>query len=214
MRALRVVALSIRDFYEEMFLFVPLNLVWWLAAILVIPLAPVSAGLYYISHRIAHEQRVGADFFKEAVRDFLWPSLRLGVLDVVILITILVNLMFYSRFTNWIRLITILWIYGLILWAAAQLYLFPLLFEQQEPKVLTVVRNAAVLVLAQPLFTLVVFLLAVVLTVICVVLPVLLVLVWPGLMSLIGARALATVLEDIRATASQEGKAEDDERSE
>jgi len=206
LRALRVVALSIRDFYEEMFLFVPLNLIWWIASIVIIPLAPLTAGLCYLGHRIAHEQRVDSGFFKEAVRDFLVPSLKLGLLDAVILITILVNLMFYSRFTNWVQLITILWIYVLILWATAQLYLFPLLFEQREPKVLMAVRNAAVLVLAQPLFTLGVFILALLITLLCTVLPILLILVWPGLMALIGSRALMEALEQTRATASRDSE--------
>ncbi len=205
LRALRVVALSIRDFYEEMFLFVPLNLVWWVAAVLLLPLPPVAAGLYYISHRIVHEQRVGADFFKEAARDFLWPSVRLALLDLAILSIIVVNLFFYSQFTNWIQLITILWIYGLILWLGLQLYLFPLLFEQQEPKALTAVRNAIILVLTRPLYTLIILVLALILTAVSFVLPVLLVLAWPGVMTLIGARALATILEEIRAAPPQQG---------
>ncbi len=206
MRVLRVIGLSIRDFYEEMFLFVPLNLVWWLAAVLVIPLAPATAGLCYLGYRIAHEQRVDSSFFKEAFKDFFWPSLKVGILNVVILITFVVNLWFYVQINGWPRLISIIWIYGLILWAAAQLYLFPLLFEQKEPRALMTVRNAAVLVLAQPLFTLGVSVLALILTIICLVLPVLLVLVWPGLMALIGTRALASVLEQARAMAVRSGQ--------
>ncbi|MCS7220565.1 MAG: DUF624 domain-containing protein [Anaerolineae bacterium] len=203
MRVLRVIGLSIRDFYEEMFLFVPLNLVWWLAAVLVIPLAPATAGLCHLGYRIAHELRVDSSFFKEAFRDYFWPSLKVGALDVAILVTFMVNLWFYAQINSWLRLISILWIYGLILWAAAQLYLFPLLFEQKEPKALMTIRNAALLVLAQPLFTLGVSVLALILTIICLVLPVLLVLVWPGLMALIGTRALANVLEQARALAAR-----------
>ncbi len=206
MRALSVIGSSIRDFYEEMFLFVPLNLLWWLTFILVIPLAPATAGLCYLGHRIAHEQRVDSGFFKEAFKDFFWPSLKVGVVNIFILITFTLNLWFYARIDGWPRFIAILWIYALILWAAAQLYLFPLLFEQKEPKVLMVLRNAAVLVLAQPLFTLVVGLLALVLTAICFALPVLAVLIWPGLMALIGTRALASILEQARAMAESQKK--------
>ncbi len=214
MRVLRVIGLSIRDFYEEMFLFVPLNLVWWLAAVLVIPLAPATAGLCHLGYRIAHEQRVDSSFFKEAFREFFWPSLKIGILNVVILITFTVNLWFYAQVDGWVRLISIIWIYGLILWAAAQLYLFPLLFEQKEPKALMVLRNAAVLVLAQPLFTLGVSILALILTAICFALPVLAVLVWPGLMALIGTRALANVLEQARAVAAKNERKDGESGSE
>lgn len=226
MRALRVIGLSIRDFYEEMFLFVPLSLVWWLPALLLIPLAglvptnpvwgvpvgvslflilvsPGSAGLAHLGYRIAHERRVDSGFFKDAVREMWWPSVRVGALNAVVLITMVVNLYFYAQFNSWIRLISILWIYGLILWAVGQLYLFPLLFEQNEPRVLLVFRNAVILVLAQPLFSLVVFIGALVLTVICTIIPVLLVLIWPGLMALIGSRAVADILEEARAQAAQ-----------
>ncbi|NOZ29224.1 MAG: hypothetical protein GXP39_14405 [Chloroflexi bacterium] len=232
MRSLRTVARSIRDFYDEMFLFVPLSVVWWLPVILVtvlviplarslewwlilpllviavIPVAPLTAGLCYVGYRIAHELRVDFGFFKEAVREYFLPSLRLGILDLVIVVTVVINLFFYSRFANWLRLITIIWIYVLILWAVAQLYLFPLLFEQREPKALSAVRNAAILALAQPLFTLGVFLLALILTILCAILPVLLILVWPGLMALIATRALASVLEQARASMAQDENGE------
>jgi uncharacterized membrane protein YesL len=211
-----VIGYSIRDFYEEMFLFVPLNLLWWLTLVLVVPLAPATAGLCQLSYRIAHEQRVDSSFFKDAFKAFFWSSLRVGVLNIVILITFVVNLWFYSQIEGWMRFITIIWIYGVILWVAAQIYLFPLLFEQKEPKALMVIRNAAVLVLAQPLFTLIVLILALVLTAICFALPVLAVLIWPGLMSLIGSRALADILEQARAMAAEkekkDGEAEGEEK--
>ncbi|MCD6289354.1 MAG: hypothetical protein J7M34_02540 [Anaerolineae bacterium] len=233
MRAFSVVFRSIRDFYEEMFLLVSLSIVWWVpviaitvlvlplarslpswlvgaaVAVLAVLLAPLTTGLCQIGYRIAYELRVDSSFFKESVREFFWPSVKLGLLNVVILVTIIVNLLFYARFPGTLRLITILWIYVLIMWGAAQLYLFPLLIEQQEPRVLMAVRNAAVLVLTRPLFTLIVLLLAFILTALCTVLPVLLILIWPGLMALISTRALAVILEEARAMAPQDQHRDD-----
>ncbi len=197
MRALRTFWQAIRDLYEELMLLAGVSVLWWLAVLLIVPGPPATAGLCYVAHRIAHEQRVEFSFFWQETKRQFGKSWQLAGVNLLSLTVVLVNFMFYFRLENVLRYAGVAWIYVFLLWLVAQIYLFPLLFEMEEPRLRWLLRNALLLPLSRPGYTLLLLMLLLVATLLSTVLPLLLIIVWPALVALVGARATVTVIEDV-----------------
>lgn len=203
MKALRVFWLAIRDLYEELMLLAGVSVLWWLSVLLIIPGPPATAGLYYLAHRIVHERRVEFSFFWEEAKRSFGKSWQLAGVNLLGLIIVLVNFNFYLRLNNALRYAAILWLYLLLLWLAMQIYLFPLLFEMEEPRLGWILRNAVLLPLIRPGYTLLLLILLIAVTFLSSVLFLLLVVAWPALLALVGARALVTVIADLEASRAE-----------
>ena len=150
-----VLAASIRDFYDEMLVMVAANLVWFFLSILVLPFPPLTFGVFYMTNQVAHGRipRVGMVF--EGARRYLLKSWQVAIATLVIVGLLWVNIVFYGRFNTMpARIVQLVWFYVLLFWLLSQLYVLPLLLEMESPRLLLAYRNAALLVLANPGFTL------------------------------------------------------------
>ncbi|MBM4432219.1 MAG: hypothetical protein FJ026_18000 [Chloroflexi bacterium] len=205
MRALRTFCQALRDLYDELFLFAGVSVLWWLGTLLVVPCPPVTAGLCSLAYRVAHEQRVELSFFWQEIRGHFGKSWRLAAVNLLALSVVVVNFLFYWNVRNLLRYAAVVWVYLFLLWLAAQLYLFPLLFEMGEPRLRWLLRNAVLLPLLHPGYTLLLLILLLAATALSVVLPFLLIVAWPALVALVGARATATVIEEVAARQAESG---------
>lgn len=195
MHVLRVVGSSLRDLWEELFLVLGLSLLWWLAVITVVGVAPATTAVAAIGYRLARGERVGLDFAKEAFREHFWLSWRVGLVSLVVAGLIAFNVVFYAQAAGWPRLLVIFFLYLGVAWAAVNLYAFPLIPAMEIPSMRLVLRNAAVIAFANPVFSLLLILIIGVLTVIALILPVLAVVVLPGLVGILSGHALVDRLQ-------------------
>lgn len=194
MRLLRVIGLSFRDVYNELFLMVILSLLWWLAMITVVASAPATTALAYIGYRIARERRVDFDFAKDAFRKHFWLGWRIGIVALVSLVIVIGNMLFYLQLEGWLQGLAFFFLYLLTAWLTIFLYGFALVSAMDAPSLRAALRNAALLTFANPIFS---FLLALALVLLAglsvlLILPLLLA---PGLVAIIGGRALVDRLE-------------------
>lgn len=213
MQAFSVIWQSIRSNYEELFVFVPLSIAWWLCALVIVPLPPASAGLAYLATEIAHERRIEWRMAVEGARLYFWRSWQVFLVALAGTAVLVINVVFYLNIENILRYLTILWIYVLLIWLSALVYVFPLLVAMEEPRILLIYRNALLLALSQPLFTIILLVVLVLLTAISVVIPILLVLITPGLWALASTRALVHLLEIVRRVQNEDVAGNDDEDS-
>jgi len=191
---------AIRDLYEELMLLGGVSVLWWLSVLLIVPGPPATAGLYYLAYRIVHEQRVGFGFFWEEAKRRFGKSWQLAGIDLLVLLILLVNFHFYAQLSSPLRYAAILWIYLLLFWLAVQIYLFPLLFEMEEPRLTWLLRNAVLLPLVRPGYTLLLLILLLAATLLSSVVFLALVVAWPALVALVSARALMTTIADLEAS--------------
>ncbi len=215
--ALRVFGRSFRDWWDDMFLMVGVNLMWGLLAIPIITLFPATMGAYYLTSAKAQGRRIEFDLFWQGFRQYFGKSWALGAINTVITVLLVVNILFYIQQPNWLFYLTIIWLYLLILWIGILIYVFPLALEQDNKSVRLIYRNAVLLAMGRPVFTLVIAILSVLLLAASIVLSPLLLLVYIPLSALVGNHALIVALEDIerrQAKMAARNRANEDQEEE
>jgi uncharacterized membrane protein YesL len=196
-RALKTFWHAIRDVYDELLLFAGVSILWWLATLLVIPGPPVTAALYYLTDRVAGEQRIDFSFFREKFKESFGKSWLVAGTNLIFLIVLVVNIVFYSRLSNFLQYAAIAWLYLLLMWLGMQIYLFPLLYRMEEPRLWPLLRNALMFALARPGYTALLLVLLALSTVLSIILPLLLIVFWPALLAMVGAQATRVVIADV-----------------
>ncbi len=189
--ATRVLSRGLRMVWEELFTLIIVAALWtlvalgpplvagglggWLAAlvVLLVSLPPATAGAYYVTNRLAHDRVGSAGHFIEGMRRYAVPSWILAVLDVVVLVIVILNLRFYGAMdAMWVPLAIALWLAVLFVWFIVQLFVFPILMEQQEAKIPLALRNSLLISFGSPFHTLpVVVLIALVVGLLLVLAP-------------------------------------------
>ena len=137
--------------WEALFPLVGLNLIWVILTILVIPAMPAYAGLNFAINMIAKGEPVGTREFFEGFKKFFWISWKYGVLNLTIYAVAYFNIRFYANYEGFgFVLLQYFFVFLTSLWSMLQIYVFPLLLEQDKPSILQGLRNSGVIFLKFP----------------------------------------------------------------
>lgn len=203
-RPLRIVWLGLKATYDEMLLLAMLSLLVSLSWLLIIPGPPATAALYYVANRIASERSANFDLFKEGFRRYFVRSWIISGISLLMLVIFVAGFFFYlglpSQFPQWMQVLSVITLYLLIAWLAMQLYLFPVLIEQNL-RLGLVFRNALYLAFASPLFTGVLLAALALIVLLCGLTTILLIMMAPALVAVITSMALQDRLAFFRAKA-------------
>jgi len=153
--ALSVYWRSLRDWYNGMISLAALNGLWFGAALTIVLLAPATAGLYTVTYSTARGTGQHVEEFLSGARQNFWLSLRWLLANLLVGVVFAVNLSFYGTVRGILPqlILIVLFTFG-VLWLAMQLYTWPFLMVQADPRLRVALRNAAFLALASPLYTL------------------------------------------------------------
>lgn len=122
---------------------------------------PASAGLQYTARELARGERVMFSDQWQGLREYWLVALRSWILSFGGSCIVFLNVFFYGRPSTEGGLFTIvefMWLAALLFWLALHVYIYPLLFAQTEKRAFLTYRNALVIVVSRPLFTLTVML--------------------------------------------------------
>lgn len=155
MKAFTMMGRTIKAVYEELFLCVYLSVLWWVGTILIIPAAPVTLGLQRVANRMANYKRVESSFFFEAARSNFAKGWLLYIIRLGVPVLIGVNIWFYINLEQfaWIWIVAVFFMWLFVVSLMVGQYLFPLYWQQDEPDIKMILRNAAILTLQRPLYT-------------------------------------------------------------
>lgn len=168
---------------------------WWLAPLVAIPAGPAAAALAVVARRSARDVHVNRSFYLEGLKTYWRQALALSAIGMIGLTLMSLNVLFYRFQQNvLLQALTFLWVYLILLWVSVQLYVYPILVSLERPTIWLALRTALAAAFANPFFSLLLVLIAAALTVLSVVLPILLLFIWPALMLLLGAQALRLFL--------------------
>lgn len=167
------------------------NVIWFLASLPLITLPSATIALYVVAQKISYRRAASVGDFFAAMREYWWISWRWMLISVVAAAIMAVNVLFYRSWDNAVGLVLIgLWIGIALIWGVVQLYVIPILLEQDRPFVRTALRNALVLSLRHPFYTMTCALWAGFLSVISVILPFLWAMLTPALLAYFYSRAV------------------------
>jgi uncharacterized membrane protein YesL len=159
---------------------------------------PALAGVHNLTNPIPHERRIEFGYFWEGFRKYWLKSWKILGLWVLGAATLGINVWFYrmwwQRGTQIALLPVILFLWILVLWLGIQPYLFPLMLEQEDKRVVLVFKNAILLALVNPGFTVLVLVLLGATQLLSLVFPPLLLLVTHSLVALVNNRAIVRLM--------------------
>jgi len=230
-RAFVVAWRSLVTFYNELFFLVGINLIWWatggifvlamvllgwplfvaggpwwLAPLVAIPAGPATAALAVVARRCARDIHVDRSYYWDGFRKYWKQALGISAIGMGGLALLLLNLLFYLGQDNTVlKVVAFLWLYIIIFWLAMQIYIYPVLISLEKSTVLGALKTAALAAFANPLYSLLLLVVAIVLTVVSVVLAMLVLFAWPALMVLLGQHSLRLFLERVGIKADDDG---------
>jgi uncharacterized membrane protein YesL len=147
--ALKILGLSFRDVWQELWTILIVHLLFLLGNILIIPGPPVTLALFFYGNRIAHGERANERDFLEAIRHYWKPAWRWGLINFLAigLLTgdyyLIGNMAASSSFASFVQGMYLTLLAG---WLLLQLFTLPFLFEQNQPSVMQALRNAALFI--------------------------------------------------------------------
>jgi len=166
---------TLKDIWEELLPLAVVNLVWLLAwaaplsggsllasipalAIMLIVLgvlvfAVATAGVYYVTYRVAHAKTFHFSDYIEGIRLYWWRAILWILGNALVTVILAANVLFYARVqTSWSAIVAGLFMALFIVWVAVQIYFWPLMLAQEQPRLLLAWRNAFYLILANPFY--------------------------------------------------------------
>jgi hypothetical protein len=152
-----VVRAALRDTWRDLFTTMVVSLIWLGLTLAVVTAPPAAVALFYTGHRLAHDEPTGVRDFWHAFRRFWGLGWRWGLLQIGVLVVLVGDVILTGRLTSGSangQLIQGFYLALLAAWLLLQVYTLAFLFELEQPSVRTALRNGAVMMGKNPVFSL------------------------------------------------------------
>jgi uncharacterized membrane protein YesL len=197
MKAFVVMGRTFKAAYDELFLCVFLSVAWWIGTILVVPAAPVTAGIHNVANRMANYKRVDNSFFWEGARTKIGRGWLLYLINLLAPLLMAVNAWFYFRLEGWPQMIGIVFVWLFVIALMIGQFVFPFFWQQDQQDVKLALRNAAVLAMRNPLYTFLLLLFQILLLALSTAITLPLILLAPALVALAANFGMAGLLQEM-----------------
>ncbi len=147
--ALKILGLSFRDVWQELWTILIVHILFLLGMILIIPGPPVTLALFSYGNKIAHGEPADERDFLKAVRQYWKPAWRWGLINLLTIGVLTSDYYLMGKMavnSNQAQIVQGFYLTLLAGWSLLQLFALPFLFEQKQPSVLRALRNGAVFI--------------------------------------------------------------------
>jgi len=193
---------GLRHFNHRGYIYIWGNLIWVILSLPIITAPAAWAGLVKMSFLAQTTPTANVNDLWEAFRTYWREGILMGIANILIVGLNLYNLAVYWDANGQIFiLLRYIWVFILVSWLVLQFYLWPLFFAMKEPALGGALRNAVVMVLLNPGFTLGVWLMVLLIVAVSTILAI------PWLLLTVGALAAiatAAVLDRLEAAGIRE----------
>lgn len=154
MGVLKVYWHSIKHLNHRGYIYVWANLLWIALTISIVTAPAAWVGLIVLTHRSHTRIRVSLDDFWDGFKQHFWRATINGIITLLIFIINISNLLSYTP-VDWLGgLLAMFWFLTLLVWIGVQLYMWAIIEEMETPLLWLAYRNALLMVVRNPLFTL------------------------------------------------------------
>jgi uncharacterized membrane protein YesL len=202
----RVLKNAVVTWWDEWINWVLISILWLVSWITIVLGPPATFGLYYVSQELVGGQSLGVRGFLDGGKQFFLKAWGWMLVNLFVLIIAVANLLFYGQMqASWAVFVQGIFLLIIFLWAATQFYALPFFMLQEVKSLKMAWRNGFLTTLATPGFSLVLFLVVVVVLIPSVLFLIPLFLGIPGLVAVLGSFAVKDRVEVFRLR-QQEGK--------
>jgi uncharacterized membrane protein YesL len=199
--ALRVLKRGIVQFEHYGWLYVMANLASVALSIPIVTSPAAYAGLSRLSHTAQTTPTASFTDYWEGFRAHFRRGLVVAVANIAILGVLWSNFASYRAQADWLFIMLRgAWIVILVVWFGVQLYVWPILEEMEQPNLREALRNSAVMMLQNPIFTLTLLVAVAIIAVISVALVIPLFLVTGSMIACVANAAVLDRLAIVRAS--------------
>ncbi|MBN1287461.1 MAG: DUF624 domain-containing protein [Anaerolineae bacterium] len=136
------------------YVYVWANLAWVLWSLPLVTLPASTAALMRVMYDLQTGPTCQFEGFTDAFRRYFWRATALGALTVGVVGIAAHNWHAYRDETGlFVDLLRGVWAAAVVIWTGMLLYVWPLLFEQEDQRLVTGLRNALVMAVSNPGFT-------------------------------------------------------------
>jgi len=113
------------------------------------------AGLVKLSRAAYRGEHADLNIFWCGVRKNLRRGTILGIISLLVVVVNVSNLNTYAEPTLFSSAIRTIWLGAILVWFALMFYLWPIYYEMNQPSILGALCNAALMIVLNPIFTLI-----------------------------------------------------------
>jgi uncharacterized membrane protein YesL len=157
---LRAARRGLGNFYWNGYPYIWSNLAFVALSLPLVTAPAALSALFHVGH-LAHTDPSEADLaaFWGAFRSNLWRALPWGVFNVLFAIINFNNLLAFASINSPVAVtLRAVWMIASVVWLGELLYTWPIYYEMSEPTVFGATRNALIMVIRNPVFTVVIVL--------------------------------------------------------
>jgi hypothetical protein len=142
-----VVRAALRQTWADVFTTLVVNLLWIFFNLLIVTGPPATLALFYVGNRMARGEPTDPGDFIGALRRYFGLGWRWGAVHLFVVFFLVGDVVLTGRLLPGDngRIIQGFYITLLVVWLILQLYVLPLLFEQERPEIRQALRNGAVM---------------------------------------------------------------------
>lgn len=157
--ALKVFWLALRHLNQRGYLYIWANFAAVVCSLPVVTAPAAWAGLVRLSYQEHVTGVASLEDFRDGFIQNLGRGLLLSLLNAIIIGINVVNLLSYSGQTGLlVMVLRMVWLLTLALWFSIQFYMWAIFYHMEQPTLWGAMRNALLMILLNPLFTLVLWL--------------------------------------------------------
>lgn len=146
---------GLRHLNQRGYIYIWANVLWALLSLPLVTAPAAWAGLVRMSYRAHTRPTADVNDFWEGFKENLGRGAALALLNAVIILVNVTNISAYrSQSGLLVDVLRLVWVLALLIWFTVQFYLWPLFYEMKQPSLRGALRNAAVMFLLNPFFTL------------------------------------------------------------
>ena len=148
------------------------NVRWVLLMLPIVTIPPAFAGLYYATSQLVQNEPSTRQTFFDGFKKYFRASYSWFFSNVLVVGLLLLNINLSIRFpqVTWLQFLRGVYWVLLGVWMLLQFYTFPLLIQQEEPRIGLALRNSALLWLKHSVFSLLLSIVIIVLIVVSILL--------------------------------------------
>ncbi len=146
---------ALQDAWADIWTVLVCNLLWTVSVLLIIPGPPATLALFTYSNLLAHGEMADFGDYWRAFRSQWGPAWRWGLVNLVVIVLLAGDFILTGQLSQsaFARFAQGFYVTALGAWLIVQLYALPFLIEQAGPSVRQALRNGAVMLGRNPVFS-------------------------------------------------------------